>query len=611
MNDELLLEIFDTRLFEAFDRQLLARVIPDVERRELAPGERLFRHGEHADTLYLVVEGEIQLHEPAPEGETGRIARHAGRLAAVGVAAVSGNGVYRHDAVSRDGAVVIAFPKVAIDKLVTFHPDFKIDVLLSDGANPPGQKRAARADASRPASEIAGWLVTLIAPVLVLFASQEYDFSRNQSLFLSILTATVSMWIFGMVDIFVPSLFVVLAVLVLGLVPPAVALSGFASDGFFMAMSVLGLGALVVSSGLSYRFMLFLLRHTPRNQFFYNVNLALTGILFSPLLPSVNGRVALIAPFLQDMREALRSREGGNATNALATSAFMGASLFSPIFLSGKSVNFVIYGLLPVQLQNQFQWLNWLFAAALTGGVMLVLSAVAIAIQFRNHERLHLSAELLDTQLKLLGPLNLREWAAVFGIVLFGTGVVLSTLIRIEPPWIALTLLYALLLSGVLKPAEFRQKIDWPFLVFLGGIVGMVSSMRYLALDDWLASRFSWLGDYMVGNFELFILLLAGIVSLVRVVVPISATVVILATVFIPISVVAGVNPWLVGFLILLFGDLWYLPYQSSYYIQFKRMTSAGMYDERRLLIANGLSVAIKLVAIYASIPFWKYLGIM
>jgi divalent anion:Na+ symporter, DASS family len=426
------------------------------------------------------------------------------------------------------------------------------------------------------------------------------------------MTITVSMWIFGLGNIFVPSLFIVLAMIVLGLVPESVALSGFASDGLFMAMSILGLSALLVSSGLTYRFLLYALKISPGNQFFYNLNLILSGILLSTVVPSINGRAVLIAPFLRDMVEVLKSRPLGRASNLMAVSAFTGASLFSPIFLSSKSVNFVVYGLLPEQMQNAFEWVGWLVAASMTGIIMLVAYVLLASLFFGNRERLPISKILLAEQLAMLGPISSREWAAIIGIISFGVGVIASPIIHISPPWISFILFFGLLLSGALKPEEFKHDIDWPFLIFMAGVVGMVNGMRHLELDTWMAQKFTWMGAYMVDDFPLFILMLTGALTLVRVVVPISAAIVTFAAVFNSIALVEGVNPWIVGFIILTLGENWYAPYQCSYYIQFRDiLRDPPLYDEKRFLLFNALMTVVKLGAIYASIPFWKYLGLM
>ena len=57
-------------------------------------------------------------------------------------------------------------------------------------------------------------------------------------------------------------------------------------------------------------------------------------------------------------------------------------------------------------------------------------------------------------------------------------------------------------------------------------LVGIIGAFNYLGLDRWVAGYLTPLGAYIRGDFRLFVLLLLGIISAIRLVVPISATIV-------------------------------------------------------------------------------------
>ena len=136
--------------------------------------------------------------------------------------------------------------------------------------------------------------------------------------------------------------------------------------------------------------------------------------------------------------------------------------------------------------------------------------------------------------------------------------------------------------------------------------------MNHVGLDVWLGSQIGWLKKVMAENFPLFVVLIAGTIFLVRFALPINATVVIFATVLIPTAVSVNVNPWLVGFIILLLSEFFIWPYQASYYSQFQSAAApeAGVSD-RRLVVLNALKYPMMLIAIYASFPFWRDLGLL
>lgn len=603
-------------IFEKASYLGLARLLPYTSERMLQPGEHLYRAGERADEFFYLLDGKVRLLSRKQQD----IVVDSRRL---GQEAATDFDHYLADAIVVSPVRVLVISRKHLATLFETRPELRAKFYFSlmqafAGDHLHLSERVAKvvpppATAKEPErfAALVGWLLTFIAPALILYFGRGWGLETGAVYFLAIFSSTIMMWVFTLVDEYIPGIFALLATLAMGLVPTPVVLSGLASDGFMLAMSVLGLAAVIVSSGLSYRLLLVLLTKLPNTAFWQNSALVGIGFLLTPLIPSVNGRVSLVTPFLSDMLEILHHKPKGAAANQLAVSTFAGVSLLSGAFLSSKSVNFVIFGLLPDQIQDQFQWMNWLVASAATAVVLLVLYVVMALALPGGKEPATLSKEQLTIQLSLLGKLKHREWAAISGIFLFMVGVVTTSLHKIASPWLGMAILFGMLLFGALNKKEFREKIDWPFLIYLAGIVGMTSAINYLGLGQVIAAHLPWLGEYMHTNFSLFVLLLTGVIFVVRLAVPITATIVIMATILMPVAVHYGVNPWVVGFIILIIGEMWFFPYQCSYYLQFRQLTKGEVYDERLFLKFNAFSNLMKIAAIYASMPYWKSLGLL
>ncbi len=200
----------------------------------------------------------------------------------------------------------------------------------------------------------------------------------------------------------------------------------------------------------------------------------------------------------------------------------------------------------------------------------------------------------------------------MFGIAIFAFGVMTTPIHLIAPAWIALILLFFLLTFNFLRGSEFRDKIDWAFLMYLAGLVGMVAAMSHLGLSKFLASHLGWLGDIMRGDFPLFVLILTALLFTLRLFAPINAAVSISAAILLPLADLNGVNPWLVGFVILVMCEHWFFPYQCSYFVQFENLTQKKpVYEPGSFLMFNTVSVLFRLAGIYASIPVWKSMGLL
>lgn len=593
----------------------LARLLAQARRRQFAAGEAVYAAGDAADCCYLLLGGAVTLVSP-------RGLRRPVLDGRFGEEAASDAHAYLTGAVADTDATVLCLPRAAMRALGAANPRLQTDLLFSLTSHLAGEalgrppavstvSETAAAPAGYRRQAALGWLLAGGAPLLVLAAGERLGLEHGAVIFLAIFTATVAMWVCNLTDDYIPALFALLATLLAGLVPAQVILSGFASDGFMMALSTLALGTVVVSSGLGYRVMLLLLRRLPNRQGWHHAGLFATGLALTPLIPTANGRIALLAPFYADMADSLGLARQGRASTRLALGCFNGATLFSAVFITSKSVNFAIFGLLSPQGQDALQGAGWLLASLVTAALLLAAHAVLAWLGCRNAEHPRLSPGHVAEQSALLGPLNPRERAALAGIAFMVTGIVTTSLHKVQAPWIGFAMLFGLLLVGTLDKKELKEKVDWTFLLYLSGITGIVAAFEHLGLDRALGAHLPVLGDLMRERFGLFALLLFVLVNLVRLAVPSNAASVVLATILMPLAQVHGVNEWLVGFMILVFADAWWFPYQCSYYLQLQQMNAqAALYGERRFLLLNALLNLARLLAVYASFPWWEALGL-
>ncbi len=591
--------------------QNTARLASHADFAEAVGGETLFQEGSRADRVYLIVEGAVQLTRQGRE--LANVARGF-----VGLEAVVGRDVYITEAIADSSVKALSFPGRALLEHAPEHAAERFYRALFDqcvGKFEPMEEKPSQAGSQKSSVfQTVGWLTVLAAPALVYAACSRADMDSRSVNFLTIFTATTVMWIFRLMPEFIPAVFLVLSSIILGVAPFKTVLSGFSSGSFFMALSVFGLGYVLVRSGLTYRLALWLLKRAPPSRWGYETAMLAVGALLTPVLPSANGRVALTQPLLEDIYKTLRYRRGGVAVASLSAAAFSGLSLFSAMFLTSKSINFAVYDLFPAQVKYQFTWGYWLFAALAAGAVLLAGHYLFSALIFRSEEKPQLLKESVRIQRGVIGPMDRTEWIAFLGISLFIIGALSSSLHKIQPPWIGLAILYLMLSLGVLSKQEMRRGIDWPFLLMLAGMISIVKTMSALGLDKELSKQLTWLGAFMAEDIYLFAIALAAAIFIIRLIVPNNATVILMCTLLLPIADEQGVSPWVVAFYVLLISDGWFMPYQCSYYIAFREEGARGgapLYGEKRLLVYNACINATRVIAALATIPFWRMIGLL
>ena len=593
----------------------LARLFGQLQSVTFAAGDTLYARGAKAATLFLIEAGEVELST-----ERGRkLALHVprcGEEAATDlktcVTTATALTAVRALCIAREALVELAQTDAALSSRallgLTSHlsGEALLPVPKAGTATPPAAVTA------RPVltKEVTGWLAVTIAPPLLYFSGGLAGLPLEAALFAAILAATVLMWLFGLADEYVPPLLAVAAVLMVGLVPSDVALAGFSSRTLTTLIGVYALAALIAASGLSYRVMVWLLIRLPDTPFWQQMALLVSGYVLSPIMPSGNARLSLLLPFYRDMVTGLGLKPQGGAATALMAALFSGAMLFSPMLLTSKSSNLTVYGMLPEQVQDQFQGIFWLVAAAVAALTVTLVHLFAVRWSFAREVQVAIPKAGLRAQLDLLGRITAPEQAAVLGFVLFVVGAATTPWHQVNPAWLAAFILVALLLSGLVSKKDFQQKIDWPMIFFLLSLDGLSRSISYLGLDRVLSNAVGSSFNFVGGSLWLFIPVALAVTLVLRLALPITAGMVVAAVVLMPVAMAQNIHPWVVGFLTALFSDMWFKPYQSSLYLQVINGGFRQFYAESAFLRYNHIMNASRVLAAYASVPYWNWLGL-
>jgi DASS family divalent anion:Na+ symporter len=595
--------------FAGWPHHDLARFVPYVWERRLPAGTVLCRRGEPADRAFCMVEGSVRCSIDGRTVSSGFV----GHEAALEVPA------YLADVVAAtDVAVLVVTRDVLREFGITLGGETLFHSLLAHHATAAPASAAAAPgaeaddDDAHPRTTAIGWVLTLAVPALILAFGEGFGLSWRQRDFTAALSICLLMMSFNLTPQYAAALIAGLICLLLDVAPASVILSGFASDGFFMGLGIFGLGAVLTASGLAERVVFNLLRLSPKSPFWYNLTFLMTGIFMTPCLPSANTRVALLTPLVIETSRALGFRDRSREATRLMLSMFVGASLFAPIFLTAKSLNFVIHSQLPTQVHDEFQWLKWTISASVAGLVMLGLYLLAAGLTFRRGEAPRLSRSHLETQLRVLGPIRPIEWIALIITAAFILAIVTYSLHKINPSWITLGVLSVFLVLGTLNEKDIRHSFQWDVLLLVGFFIGLENTLDYTGITAILTEYLSGVTAYMQTNFLAFLAVLGLITALLRLFLPITTAGVLVASVFLPLAAVSGVNAWVVGFSIMMLAETWFLPAQCSYFQTMEDISGERPVHDRALFLRlNAITMAIRLIGLLASIPFFRSIGLL
>lgn len=592
----------------------LARLSIHLSRLNISRGQRLFSDNAPAELTFLIERGAIELNDT--NGRKNRI-----NSGYVGMAAAIGLPRHEEDAIALEDTTVIVFAQQHLQQVLANNPDLHQQFLQLYAArykkNPLEslhcRKASTRGDQEEKKDEtirtIIGWITVMALPA-ALFLIMSPLMNIRAAYFVAIVASALLMWFFQLLPGFVPPLISLLLFIVLDVAPTHVVLSGFSSGSFFMCMSVFGIGALMINSGLTFRLILYTLARVPASRRWYSATLFLSGLVQTPFVPSPEARASLTSPFLMELL-SFSPPEQKDLSTAFFNSTLYGICITGTIFLTGKPTNLAILAMLDEQTQYAFQWTHWLLAASVAGAFMIGFYILWSHIFFRGAGKVRISREKIAVQIQLLGPISTPEWGALISVVCMSVGIVTASVHRVEIPWLVLAIIVALLLFGVIGTREIRSHIDWSMLILIGGLGAWEDLVTFTGINDIISDHFHFIGYLMTSNLYVFVGLLYGVVLAVRLVLPIGITTIVFITALLPMSAATGISQWFIAFVVLFMAETFIFPYQDGEFAILKEeLESQGStvaYDNSTIIRFNATMVMVRLGAIYVSMWFWRH----
>jgi di/tricarboxylate transporter/CRP-like cAMP-binding protein len=610
--------------FRSLDRVAVARLTGALEEVTFAGGETIFAEGDEADALYLLVDGRVAVSVRTSLGERHLVEEqgpaHFGELGLLlaqrtaSVRTVTDIRAWRlsrerFDRVAREqpdlGLAMAASLAELLDRRSREHAGLSF-VVPARTPMPVDVPRAA----SSPLRRTLSLLVAVGVPVALWTMAPPGGLTAlGWHVGLIILGAMLS-WLTEPVPDYVTALAMMTAWGITGLVPLGQALAGFTSSSYIVALSALGLAAAMVRSGLLYRSALRLLQVFPPSYAGQVFALLIGGVLITPLVPLSLARVAVVAPLAQELAQSLGYAPRSRGSAGLAFAGIFGYAAFSSIFFTGLAMNFYVFALMRPVDHAHFSWFMWLVSTAPAGLFLLVGAATVLLIGLRPLEPSKLTADTLERQRRVLGPLTSAERVTIMAIAVLLIGLVAQPALRIDSAWVAALALVVVLAGGALARDAFGSSIQWGFLVLFGILLGTGGVIHSAGIDRWIGDALVPLARSAGGPAAL-VLPLAAAVVIFRLVLPWIPATLLLSLALVPAAPRLGLSPWVAGFVVLVTANAWLHPRQSDYCRLVRDATQGEMFSERQALFAGASLTLLTLLALALSLPYWKALGIL
>jgi di/tricarboxylate transporter len=603
------------------DRVDIARLIGAGEDSHFMPGAVIVREGDAADSLYMLATGTVAISVTADGGE-----RSLRTISAPATFGEFGLLLAQRTATVRALTEVQAWriPRDHFERLLRERPALGLAIAGSLAAvidrrdrervgaplSEPGPVRnmSAPMPPRSPLARVISIGLAIGVPAALWFVPAPANLSQTGWHIAVVVIGGAIAWLLEPVPDFAVALGMAAAWGATGTVAPLVAFSGFASSAWVLAIAAFGITAAMASSGLLFRMALLLLRVFPPTHRGQVAALLFSGLILTPLVPAVLGRVATIAPVTREVALALGYARASRSSAAIAFAGVLGNTMLGPAFLTGVVTNFLIIALLPSTQATRFGWIGWLLAAAPAGIVLLLGSAITvIALDPRSASQASRAVRL--TQEQTLGHLSYHERVTLAALAVFVFGLVLDQVVRVDIGVVGLLALLVAVVGGALDRQTFRNGIDWATVVLFGVLLGTGAVLRSGGVDRWIASLITPL-THSAGHPLVAIMIVALLGVGLRLVLPMVPTGFLLLVTLVPVAPQLGLSGWVVGFVSSVVAFTWIVPRQYEVLRMVREATEGEMFNDRQAVVVGMVITVIALLAILISIPYWQAMGI-
>ncbi|CAN5477699.1 hypothetical protein BH11PSE11_BH11PSE11_21420 [soil metagenome] len=481
-----------------------------------------------------------------------------------------------------------------------------MDPVNKDLAAAPDMSRPDHAPVHRPLD----WLGVLALPVAAHIGLPHLGLSPAATAYVAALSVGLWIWLRELAPPFVGALLILATLVLSGAVPVSVGFAGLAEIGICRLVGSLSLGHLIDSSGLAQRVTQAMLRRLPATARGYHAGLFFLGSLLTLLLPSSVVRIQIVSSIIARLAGSNQHKgpDGGAQSIHLAVAALTGVSALSTVFLTSNAVNFMMLGMMPEAWREHFGWLAWFKAAA---GFLLPFLLAYLVFFWVVTRRASFSVAAPTVGARPV-PWRPDEKVAATAIAIFAVGAASVSVHHIAIPLVALAAYLWLHSNRMLDESAATPPVNWPMVLYLTAMIGLVRSFDALHLGGELSQALTWLPVMANQNPAGFLMVLIATTAVMRLFLPAMACNSVLCIMLIPLTSASSVNPWLITFIVSTTSEGWFFPYQSNDYQLFRISVGNALENgEGRFLKLNAIVQALKLAALMLAIPYWDAMGLL
>ena len=244
-----------------------------------------------------------------------------------------------------------------------------------------------------------------------------------------------------------------------GVTTPRIALGGFATPQWALVVSTLAVGVAIAASGLLYRMALWVVANSRGGYAGQVIGLGVAGMVVGPAAPNATSRVALVAPAVTELVDALGTPAVQPAAIGLSMAVLIGFGQVVALFLTSSTTSVLVYAVLPEATRDSVNWGSWVARALPTHILLFVLLAALhpVALSPPRAQRREPGQRALPCSRRSLGHPRVTSGSPSVITVFLLVGFSTQPLHHVDPAWVGVVALAVLAATGVLAGERPRR----------------------------------------------------------------------------------------------------------------------------------------------------------
>jgi DASS family divalent anion:Na+ symporter len=262
-------------------------------------------------------------------------------------------------------------------------------------------------------------------------------------------------------SIFTASVIALVAVVLLRVLPPEKAFSGFSESFILLILAAFLVAKGVIKSGLGRRIAFLLIRRFGKSTLNLGYCLVITDTILGPSIPSNTARSGIMYPITHALSldtGSLPTPEGRKRTGTFLMMTYIaGQTISSALWLTGMAANPIGAGI-AAQYGVNMNFGNWVFVASVPCIIALIAIPFVLYKLFPPENKYTPEApKIARMGLLEMGPMSMQEWimgSTFFGMILLWA---FSPVLNINLAIVAFLGLSILILANVYTIEDIRQ----------------------------------------------------------------------------------------------------------------------------------------------------------